>query len=535
MDKFEIAQILREIGYAIALIDPNPKKAIAYNRASLSIESTENFEEINKTEIPGVGKALANMIETLLNNGSLPYHQELIKKVPQTLFELFNIPGFGPQKIRILYEHFKISNFEDLEKILCEEDIFTPSILQKLQRQVAHYKTEPSLLYPHALHLAKIWIDILTPFASKIEITGSLRRKCETVSEIELVVQNTESIYPFLSNYGLVQEIVFQENNKITAKLKAGILITLHLVDKKEFPATLFLTTGNSEHLKALQIQDIQSESQVYEKLHIHYIVPELREGFGEIEASKKGLFTHLIEENDLKGTFHCHTDYSDGYNTLQEMAEAAKVLGWEYIGITDHSKSSYQANGMDESRLFAQLEEIKELNKKSSTFQIFAGLECDILKDGELDFAPDILKELDFVIVSIHRYFNQDEKVMTKRLIKAIENPYTTMVGHLTGRLLRLRPPYQLNIPKVIDACIANNKIIELNSSPSRLDMDWRWWIKAHETGLKCSINPDAHTIHQLTNCHYGVNIARKGWLSKDRVINTLPLKEMRAFLKKG
>ncbi|MBA3721669.1 MAG: PHP domain-containing protein [Parachlamydiaceae bacterium] len=211
----------------------------------------------------------------------------------------------------------------------------------------------------------------------------------------------------------------------------------------------------------------------------------------------------------------------------------AAKDYGWEYIGISDHSKSSYQANGMSEETILEQVKRIKQLNLMDDTFQIFSGVECDILKDGELDFSEEILKKLDFVIVSIHRYFNQEEIVMTKRLLKAIENPYTTMIGHLTGRLLRFRDPYQLNVSKIIDACIANNKIIELNSYPSRVDMDWRYWIKAKEKGLKCCINPDAHSTNELMNCKYGINMARKGWLEKKDVINTLPLNEMKLYLK--
>lgn len=259
-----------------------------------------------------------------------------------------------------------------------------------------------------------------------------------------------------------------------------------------------------------------------------------MREGYGEIESAKKNDFSDLIEEKDLKGTFHCHTVDSDGANTIEEMVHAAQQMGWHYIGITDHSKSSPQANGLSEERLIAQIERIRNFNKiLGPSFKVFAGLECDILKDGQLDFGEEILKQLDFVIVSIHSLFKQEKDIMTNRIIKAIENPYTTMLGHLSGRLLRIRDPYQLDIPKVIDACIAHDKIIELNAYPSRLDMDWRLWIKAKDRGLKCSINPDAHSTYDLYNCHYGVNIARKGWIKKENVINTLSLNQMTQFLK--
>jgi DNA polymerase (family 10) len=215
-------------------------------------------------------------------------------------------------------------------------------------------------------------------------------------------------------------------------------------------------------------------------------------------------------------------------------MTEAAQKLGWEYIGISDHSKSSYQANGMTEERLLTQVDAIRKSNQKLKNFQVFSGIECDILKDGSLDFSDEILKQLDFVIISAHRYFKMDKDDMTQRFIRAIENPYTTIIGHLTGRILRYRDPYQLDIPKIIDACISNEKIMELNAYPNRLDMDWRYWIKAKEKGLKCCINPDAHSTKGLENCKFGINMARKGWLDKYDVINTLSLKEMKSFLKK-
>jgi DNA polymerase (family 10) len=252
------------------------------------------------------------------------------------------------------------------------------------------------------------------------------------------------------------------------------------------------------------------------------------------VEAAKNGKLPQLIEEKDLKGTFHCHTQDSDGENTLEELVTAARDLGWEYLGIADHSKESYQANGMTEERLLAQLDRIQVLNNKMDyTFQIFAGLECDILKDGTLYFSDEILSRLDYVIASIHRRYKLEEKEMTQRLIKAIENPYTTMVGHFTGRLLLHREPYNIDTEKVIDACIANDKIMELNAYPSRLDMDWRLWIRSRDRGLKCVINPDAHSISNLLNCRYGINIARKGWLEKRDVINTLSLGDMQIFLK--
>jgi DNA polymerase (family 10) len=265
-------------------------------------------------------------------------------------------------------------------------------------------------------------------------------------------------------------------------------------------------------------------------------IPPELREDMGEIEAAKKGSLPKLVTDKEIRGVFHCHTTDSDGHNTLNEMVKGAEAIGWEYIGISDHSHSSVQAHGMDEERLFEQIERIRKLNR-SGKYQIhvFAGIECDILTNGKMDFPDSVLKELDYVIASVHRSFQLSEKGMTARLIKAIENPYTTIVGHVTGRFLLVREPSAVNLPKVIDACIANGKLMELNGHPTRLDMDWRFWHKAAEKGLKCCINPDAHSVHDLQYYRSGVNIARKGWLRKEDVFNTRTLKQVKAFLKHG
>ena len=254
----------------------------------------------------------------------------------------------------------------------------------------------------------------------------------------------------------------------------------------------------------------------------------------GEIQAAEEKKLPKLIEPEDIRGVFHCHTTNSDGHNTLEEMVAAAESYGWEYFGISDHSKSSFQAGGMQEEQLFAQIEQIKKLNKsKKFKIHVFAGLECDILTDGEMDFPDSVLKKLDYVVASVHRSFKMEEPKMTARIIKAVENPYVTILGHISGRLLLRRDPYAVNIPKVIDACIANNKIIEINSSPYRLDMDWRFWHRAAEKGLRTCINPDAHSIKELEYYKAGVNIARKGWLEKKHVINSFSLKEMIEYLK--
>jgi DNA polymerase (family 10) len=265
----------------------------------------------------------------------------------------------------------------------------------------------------------------------------------------------------------------------------------------------------------------------------LDFVPPALRENSGEIEAAEEGTLPTLVETANLRGTFHNHTKASDGKNTLEEMAEAARELGLQYLGIADHSKSSFQANGLDEDRLLGQLDEIDSLNQGfGSDFKLFAGTECDILKDGSLDFEDEILEQLDYVVASVHSSFTLPEDEMTKRIIRAIENPNVTMIGHLSGRLLLKRDPYAVNVPKIIDAAAANDTIIELNANPWRLDMDWRWWKLAKEKGVKCAINPDAHNTASLQFLHFGVLQARKGWLTRDDVINCLPLGEIEEAL---
>ncbi|MBA3238368.1 MAG: PHP domain-containing protein [Parachlamydiaceae bacterium] len=560
MDKYEVAQVLRDVASLVELVDENPKKSIAYRRAANAIEILDNFNELLENNllesIPGIGKKISQMIISLITDNQLSYHTFLKECVPATVLDLANVPGLNLNKVRTLYKDFKITSLTDLKNALEQKNLkgakgFGPSFLAKLEKKLSEQFDEGnSLLYSKANHIAEMLLAKLSPVTTKIEISGALRRKLEIIHEINFLAttDEQEACRDLFLNHGFVQQVITAHSSFIKVVLKQGIFATLQIVEESDFPISFLTSTGNERHLKDLEMEaskkglllysDLsrcQEESKIYEILDLNFIPPELREGYGEVEASKKTNFSDFIKENDLKGTFHCHTIDSDGVHTIEEMANAAIEMGWEYIGITDHSKSSYQANGLSEERLLAQISWIRDFNKTLGPhFKIFSGVECDILKDGQLDFGKDILKELDFVIVSMHSLFKLEKDLMTERMIKAIENPYTTIIGHLTGRLLRSRDPYALDISKVIDACIANDKIIELNCYPNRLDMDWRYWIQAKERGLKCSINPDAHSTDGLRNCIYGVDIARKGWLKKNDVINTFPLKEMIKFLKK-
>ncbi len=390
----------------------------------------------------------------------------------------------------------------------------------------------------------------------------------ETVGDLDFIVAATE-VGPvvdwFVAMPG-VKEVTAKGETKASVRFESGLQADLRLLPEEQFAFALHHFTGSKDHnvqmrqralarglslsewglvpsegegtvKKKVEVgspkSEVKTEAELFEVLGLKFIPPELREGMGEIEAAEKGELPRLVEEGDLRGAFHNHTTASDGRNTLSEMAAAADALGWEYLGIADHSKSSFQANGLSEERLLKQVEEIKALNAtKRFKTHVFSGVECDILAGGELDFEDAVLAKLDYVVASVHNAFAQDEATMTRRIIKAIEHPCTLMLGHVTGRLLLRREAYRVDVAKTIDAAIANGVIIELNASPWRLDMDWRHWRKAAERGLLCAINPDAHETAGLGHVRAGVNAARKGGLQREQVFTTWPLVEVQKHL---
>ena len=393
-----------------------------------------------------------------------------------------------------------------------------------------------------------------------MQIAGSYRRKKEFVRDLDFIVSTRQpaAVSADFVNHPLVESVLAHGETKSSVVLKNGIQCDLRVVSSGEYPFALNYFTGSKEHnvkmrSRALErgwslneyrfseaegrklkepIPAVQTEADLYKALGLDYIEPELREDRGEIAAAENGELPRLIEWPNLRGTFHCHTTASDGRASLEVMADAARELGLQYLGIADHSKSSVQANGLDEKRLLAQVAEIKKLNEDQEKFRIFSASECDIKKDGSLDFSDEILGQLDYVVASVHASFTLSETEMTDRIIKAMQNPHVTMLGHLTGRLLLTREPYKVNIPAIIEAAAATGTIIELNANSRRLDMDWRWWPLAKEKGVKCAITPDAHSTAGLQDLIFGIQIARKGWLTKADVVNTLPLGKIEKVL---
>ncbi|MES2467342.1 MAG: DNA polymerase/3'-5' exonuclease PolX [Verrucomicrobiota bacterium] len=564
---------LEQIATLLELKGENPFKIRAYRTGAETVRTFPgDFLQLardNQLEgIKGIGDALRDKLHTLAATGSLPFLDKLKAEFPDTIFELFDVSGLGAKKIAALYSELGVGSIADLQRA-CESGAaaelagFGAKTAAKLLAAIqSRAKYADSFRVDQVAPAVREILDYLRdqPETSRAEVAGSFRRGKETVHDLDFLVasKHPKAIMEAFVAPPWVESVIASGPTKTSVRLHSGVQCDLRVVTNAEFPFALVYFTGSKEHnilLRARALKqgwtlneyrfaptgpdspevpgEIYEEAQVHRSLGLEFLDPALREGAGEIEAAETGTLPRLVEMENLRGTFHNHTTASDGHATLRQMAEAAMELGLEYLGIADHSKSSFQANGLDETRLRAQIEEIRLLNEEfAPDFRLFSGSEVDILKDGSLDFPDDLLAELDYVVASIHNVFTLPEAEMTARVIRAVENPYVTMLGHVTGRLLLKREPYAVNIPAILDACAATGTIIELNASPWRLDMDWRWWRMAKEKGIKCSINPDAHSVHGLQDIWYGLRAARKGWLTRQDVINCLPLGKVEAAL---
>ncbi|MCH1407945.1 MAG: DNA polymerase/3'-5' exonuclease PolX [Verrucomicrobiales bacterium] len=572
MTREDLAATLEEIALLLELKGENPFKIRAYRTGADVVQQfagdiVAKAKEGDLKGIKGIGDALQQKLHELASTGKLEYNENLRAEFPATLFDLFKIQGLGPKKIKALYESLGVDSVDRLKEVcesgeMAELSGFGKKTAEKVLEAIAfrEQNADRFRLGDVAVPVAEI-LDFLRshPDCLRAEAAGSYRRAKETVHDVDFLVasSNPESIIESFVSQELVSKIIAQGSTKASIYLENGLQCDLRVVSNDEFACALAYFTGSKEHNVAMRVRALErgytlneyrlspkegsekdeppvfeSEEQLYDFLGLVYVEPELRENTGEVEAAESGDLPQLIEKENLRGTFHNHTTESDGKNTLEEMAEAAIDLGLEYLGIADHSRSSFQANGLDEKRLRSQIEEIGKLNRKfvgdGTDFRIFTGNEVDILKDGSLDFEDDLLGELDYVVASVHNAMTLSEKDMTERIIKAVSHPAVTMLGHLTGRLLLQREAYAVNVPAVIDACAETGTIIELNSNPWRLDMDWRWWKLATEKGVKCAINPDAHRTTQLDYLWFGVRLARKGWLTRNDVVNTMTREEI-------
>jgi DNA polymerase (family 10) len=576
MTKSEIAGILEQIAALLELKGENPFKVRAYTNAARAIETFGgNIPDLQDEEavakIPGIGKSIALKIKELAATGSLKYLEDLRAQFPEAILELFSIPGLGAKKIKALYERLRVSSIEQLHQAcqagrVAELPGFGETTQAKICKAIEERTRHAGYFqFGEIANEAETLRNDLAghPDTLQVDIAGSYRRRKEIVHDVDLLVatKKPETITKFFVSHPLVESVIARGPTKLSVRLRSGVQCDLRVVSTAEYPFALAYFTGNKEHnielrsralkrgwtlneyrlapipvegrkIRPKKIPKVRDETELYRSVDLDFIPPELRENWGEFEAAEKHSLPKLIEKENLRGTFHCHTTASDGHNSLEEMAEAAQALGLEYLGIADHSRSQIQAHGLDEKNLLAQVAAIRKLNKKFDGFRLFAGVECDILRDGSLDFPDEVLSKLDFVVASVHSALGLSEADMTRRMVRAMENPFVTMLAHPTGRLLLKREPYKIDVPEILDAAARTGTWIELNAAPKRLDLDWRWWPMAKQKGAKCVINPDAHRAERLQDLWFGIGIARKGWLTKDDVMNCLPLGKIESAL---
>jgi DNA polymerase (family 10) len=578
MDKDQVAGVLAEIGVLLELKGENPFKTRAYGNAARTLDGlAEPLERLIAEDrlagIKGIGEALQQKITALATTGRLDYYEDLKASIPAGLIEMLQIPGLGPKKVKALHDKLGVLTVADLEAA-CQGgrvaglDGFGDKSQSKILEGIQYRRQYASRhLLSDALAAAEPVLESLRAHADVIRCStaGSVRRSKEIIGDVDFLAstKHPAKVIEFFTTQPGILSVSAKGDTKASVILAGGIQADLRAVTDAEYPFALAYFTGSKEHNIAMRqraIQrglrlneyglfrsqeetrdpslrlDCQTEDDIFAALDLAYIAPELREDKGEFAAAEKGGLPRLLEWTELRGSLHNHSNWSDGRGSLEEIARHMLGLGCAYWAITDHSRSSFQANGLDPARVRQQLAELRRVNEKladeGESFRLLSGTEVDILSEGRLDFEDDLLAGLDVVVASIHQGFSQNEAEMTKRLIRAAENPRVHMLGHLTGRLLLEREPYKVNQQAVIDACAETGTWIELNAFPIRFDLDWRLWPYAAGKGVKCVINCDAHRFEHAGFLRLGAGIARKGWLTKADVINTLPLDALREAL---
>jgi len=542
MTNKEIANTFAMLGKIMELHDENAFKTRSYASAYMTIRSLPqplaDMEAQEISQIRGVGKAISEKINELLSTGELQTLNKYLDITPPGVVEMMSMKGFGPKKIKVVWRELGVESPGELlyachENRLIELKGFGTKTQDSLIKQINYFlDSKGKFLYASVADTAQELADILSEALPeyRFEVTGEVRRKLPIINQIELISDFDDIIEEELIAMGL-EELTIDDDELYYHSYP----VTFIQVAPEEFCEELVLSSSSipfREAISKLVKEDADTEEGVFELNKLQYIVPELREDPAIIQQAKDNAIPQLIKESDIKGVIHSHTTYSDGQNTLSQMAAAAKDRGFEYILITDHSKAAFYANGLKEERVHQQLDEIDGLNEKMTAFKIYKGIESDILNNGDLDYEEDLLKQFDVIIASIHSNLKMDEQKANKRLIKAIENPYTKILGHPTGRLLLSREGYPIDHQKIIDACAANGVVLELNANPNRLDMDYTWIPYAIKKGVMISINPDAHSILGIDDIRWGVAAARKGGLTAEQCLNTKSAKEFYSWL---
>jgi len=556
LTKRDIAAVLEDIAFLLELKGENPFKIKAYAAGARVIESLPEEPAVLVQKgllrnVKGIGQTLEGTVTELVTTGRSTVHQELRAAFPASLLDMAAIPGLGPKKLKAIYDHLSISTVGELEYACIENRLvglqgFGQKTQEKILAGIRQYKRRQGFhLYANVIEEAESILAAVrgTPGVVRADHAGEIRRRCEVVQALVLVAAG-----------GQPQSLIdaLRDVPKVTQE---GLPVSIKLTEAATYGWELLRATGSREHVEALTQRlvsrdvalqgatgggaswrawggRVETEEAIYAAAGLPYIPPELREGHGEIELAESGRLPVLLEPGQIQGVFHTHTIYSDGSATLEQMVEAARTLGYRYIGISDHSQSAFYANGLKEDRIRAQHAEIAAVQKKFPDVRIFKGIEADILVDGAMDYPDEVLATFDFVIASVHSRFNLSEEEQTRRICRALANPYVTMLGHSTGRLLLSRDGYRVDMRQVLDAAAAHGKIVEINANPHRLDLDWRLCGYAKEKGVKFSINPDAHSTEGLADVPFGVNVARKGGVTAQDVVNTLPVEAMAAKL---
>ncbi len=540
MTNKEIASVFKNLAAIMELHNESVFKTRSYNTAYVNLRKLDSplaeMDDNTMSALPGVGKAIQDKIKELLSTGSLSTYEKYAAITPPGIIDMLSIKGLGPKKIKTIWEEMEIETVGELlyacnENRLSQIKGFGAKSQEDIRQKIEYYfQSQGKFRYGQLMSIAEELLEGIRYIytGTDVELTGAIRRKCNTLDKIEIIIGDTELAEEIYEN-GLL-EIISEEEGVIEAKTENGILVILYLVDEADFAPSWFYTSAAEEFREAigdLPLGEFANEQAIFDKLGLPYYIPEMREG--SMYGTKD--YGDIIEATDIKGVIHSHTTYSDGVHTLRQMAEAAKERGYSYIGITDHSQTAFYANGLKPDRLWQQIEEIDKLNASLSDFKILKGIESDILNDGRLDYEQDMLDQLDFVVASVHANLKMDEEKATTRILKAIEHPSTSILGHPTGRLLLSRKGYPLDHKKIIDACAVHKVSIELNANPHRLDIDWEWIPYCMKKGVLISINPDAHSINGIDDIAYGVASARKGGLTKAFCLNAL---DIDSFLEK-
>lgn len=548
-DAKAVAELLTEYGQRLELVGESPYKVRAYYKAAENLlASSESLDEViakgKLRDIPGVGQAIASTILVLYQDGTLPRLEKLRREVPAGVLEMLAIPGLRAEKVLQIHQRLGIETLDGLEQACRRGDLteikgLGPALQAKILEGIALMRRSHGQRLLHRagelLETAAAQLGNAYPELSRVALAGDYRRGCELVSDLGLVAETAEGV-------GIR-----------TARLSEAI--ALSVADAKNYGVALLMATGSPAHVAGLQaiaqerglvldeaglrrgarVLPCRDEKAVYAALGLAFIEPELREGLGEIELAAARRLPELVKDEDLRGVLHNHTDFSDGAHTLEQMAEATRARGYSYFGVADHSKSAGYAGGLSLAEIEAQHALADALNARyRGEFRIFKGIESDILLDGSLDYPDEVLASFDYVVASVHSRFQQGEEEQTARIIRAVSNPHTTILGHPTGRMLLRREGYRVDVDAVLQACAKHDVAVEINANPNRLDLDWRWHRRALELGCRLSINPDAHSTAELDLTHWGVMMARKGGVPRERILNCLELPALARFLER-